>query len=140
MSFGRIEWTRKERSDGIARVNPSVTSFRPPINAMNRDDEATGSHDKEKDTTIVVSFIVATHKRVVHGRIEWTRTTDPHLISAKADEPQCDHPDCIAPQCGCLTASKVGTKRKKTPNYCSVSFGRIEWTRTTDPHLIRVVL
>ena len=24
---------------------------------------------------------------------------------------------------------KVGTKRKKTPNYCSVSFGRIEWTR-----------
>ena len=78
--FGRIEWTRKECSDGIARVNPSVTSFRPPINAMNRDDEATGSHDKEKDTTIVVSFIVATHKRVVHGRIEWTRTTDPHLI------------------------------------------------------------
>ena len=37
-----------------------------------------------------------------------------------------------------ICASKSAKGNKKT--LCECLFGRIEWTRTTDPHLIRVVL
>ena len=111
---GRIEWTRKERSDGIANC-VSVTE-----NTVADTNTNTAQRQQATGTRRIHRCTCAQYRQALCSVVSRRVSSTPTLYLLSQMNHRGFHPDCIATQCGCLRHPRWGLN-KKTPNFRSVS-------------------